>query len=114
MSNSKDGVQVFSTRLNEALKIRKVSAAELSRRTGIDQAAISRYKKGEYAPKSKSVFDIARVLGVDPAWLLGFSDDMLHKTSSSDGARNELESLISDMDIEQIKKTITFIREYIF
>lgn len=113
MSNSKDGVQVFSTRLNEALKVRKISAAELSRRTGIDQAAISRYKKAEYAPKSKSVFDIARALGVNPTWLLGFSDDMLYKMSESDAVRNELENLISDMDVEQIKKTITFIREYI-
>lgn len=113
MPNEKEGVQIFASRLNEALSIRKMTAAELSKKTGIDQAAISRYKRGMYAPKRKAIFDIARALGVNPAWLLGFSDEMLFTLSEIDAARNELENLIVDMSLEQIKKTIQFVRDYI-
>lgn len=106
--------KIMAQRLNEAMQARKVSAAELSRRTGIDQGAISRYRKGECAPKSHRVFDIARALGVNPTWLLGFSEDMVFQMSELDAARNELENLVTDMSLEEIKKTITFIRNYIF
>ena len=113
MSNDKEGATKFAERLNEALAVRKMSAAELSRKTGIDQAAISRYKRGLYAPKRKAIFDISRSLGVNPAWLLGFSDEMLYTMSEIDASRNELENLIVDMSLEQIKKTIQFVRDYI-
>lgn len=113
MPNQNESNAVFAQRLNEAMRIRKVSAAELSRRTSIDESALSHYKKGDCVPKSKRVFDIAKALGVNPTWLLGFSDEMLYVMSEIDASRNELENLISDMSLEQIKKTITFIRDYI-
>lgn len=113
MAKDESKNQIFAQRLNEALLVRKVSAAELSRRTNIGQDALSRYRKGECTPKSIRVFDISKALGVNPTWLLGFSDDMLFQMSEIDAARNELENLISDLDEKQIKKTIDFIRNYI-
>lgn len=113
MPNHKEANILFAQRLNEAMRIRDVSAAELSRRTGIDEGAISHYKKGSCMPKSKRVFDISKALGVNPTWLLGFSDEMLYEMPEIDAARNELENLIADMSLEQVKKTIQFVRDYI-
>ena len=113
MPNQKEANLLFAKRLNEAMRIRNVNAAELSRRTKIDEGAISHYKKGMCLPKSKRVFDISKALGVNPTWLLGFSNEMLYTMSEKDAARNELENLISDMTLEQTKKVISFIRDYI-
>ncbi|MBQ7244601.1 MAG: helix-turn-helix transcriptional regulator [Bacilli bacterium] len=113
MPNEKEDVQLFASRLRDALEYKKMTAAELSRKSGIDQAAISRYKKGLYAPNRNNIFLLARALGVNPTWLLGFSNDMLYQMSEKEAARNELENLIVDMDLDQIKKTIAFLREYI-
>ena len=44
----------FSERLVEAMKIRRMSAADLSRLTGIDKSAISRYRSGAYKPNQIS------------------------------------------------------------
>ena len=38
----------FADRLIQALQIRKISAAELSRKTGVAEGTISNYKKGVY------------------------------------------------------------------
>ena len=113
MSNDKGESAIVAQRLNDALEFRKMSAAQLSRATGIDQAAISRYRQGLYAPKRKAIFNIARALMVNPTWLLGYSDEMISELSQKDRARNELENLIEDMDLEQIEKTLRFVRDYI-
>ena len=51
--------------------MRGMSAAELSRRSGVDKAAISRYLSGAVKPKSEPLVALASVLKVSPIWLLG-------------------------------------------
>ena len=109
----KDDVKLFGKRLLEAMELRKKNAATLSRETGIDESALSRYKKGEVAPNRTNTFLLARALGVNPSWLLGFSNDMLFSLPEKDRVRNELENLLEDMDQEQLEKTLKFVREYI-
>lgn len=62
----------FAKRLKEALELRGVSQAELSKRTGINRSSISTYLKGEYKAKQDKVDLMAQALGVSPAWLMGF------------------------------------------
>lgn len=62
----------FSKRLKDALEMRGVSQAELSKRTGINRSSISTYLKGEYKAKQDKVDLIAQALNVSPAWLMGF------------------------------------------
>lgn len=61
----------FAERLCEALEIRNISSAELSRRTGINEATLSNYRKGKYEPKQRRTENIAEALFVDIAWLMG-------------------------------------------
>lgn len=50
----------FSERLIEAMKIRRMSAADLSRLTGIDKSAISRYRSGAYKPNQINTYILAQ------------------------------------------------------
>lgn len=61
----------FSTRLCEALEIRHMTAAELSRKLNINEGTISQYKKGLYEPKQRRLQAIAEVLNVSIPWLMG-------------------------------------------
>ena len=62
----------FAERLTQALDLRGLSAADLSRATGVSEGTISCYKKGKYQAKQNRVYDFARALQVDPAWLMGY------------------------------------------
>ena len=72
----------FKNRLNEALTIRQMSAAELSRRSGIDEGTLSNYKKGKYEPKQRKLEAISRALDVSIAWLMGADVPMRENTTS--------------------------------
>lgn len=61
----------FKNRLDYAMKLRNIKAAELSRRTGISEATISQYKSGYAEPKRKKLGILADALNVSPAWLMG-------------------------------------------
>ena len=63
----------FKERLREALELRQMTAAELSRKSGVDKGSISNYLKGKFIPKQSSIFEMARALDVSPSYLLGFA-----------------------------------------
>lgn len=69
-------IATFADRLKEIMDKRGVSAAELSRKTNISTAAVSRYINGFYEPKQENTFAIARYFRVSPAWLMGYDVDM--------------------------------------
>ena len=64
---------MFKERLEEAMAMRKMTAAELSRKTGISEGMISSYRKGLYTPKSDKVIAISQALNVSPAWLMAIN-----------------------------------------
>lgn len=66
----------FAERLTQALDLRGLSAADLSRATGVAEGTISCYKKGKYQAKQNRVYDFAKALRVDPAWLMGYDVPM--------------------------------------
>lgn len=61
----------FAERLNEALKCRNMTAAELARALNVADATISNYKKGIYAPKQRRTEEISKTLNVSIPWLMG-------------------------------------------
>lgn len=61
----------FKDRLNEALEYRKTSASELSRISGVNEGAISQYRKGEYKASQRNLEKIAHTLNVSIPWLMG-------------------------------------------
>ena len=70
-------MESFSVRLNKALTARNITAAELSRISGVDEGTISNYRKGRYVPKQIKLELIAQALDVSIAWLMGADMPML-------------------------------------
>lgn len=69
-------MSAFSERLCQALVMRNMTAAELSRVLNINEGTISQYKKGLYEPKYERLKNIAEVLNVTVEWLLGEVDSL--------------------------------------
>lgn len=66
----------FKDRLELALSIRNMKPAELAKRTGIGEGAISQYRKGAYKATQRNLEKISNVLNCSIPWLMGVSDDM--------------------------------------
>ena len=69
-------VEPCSVRLKKALSIRNMRQADLAEKTKIPKSAISHYLSGSFVPKQDRAFIIAKALGVNPAWLMGFDAPM--------------------------------------
>lgn len=82
-----------SERLAEAMKLRNMSASQLSEKTGISKSSISRYLSGDYDPGKENFFKIASVLNINPNWLAGKESPVNFSTLSTDNqlAENEKE-----------------------
>ena len=64
-------MDTFAQRFSKALSIRNITAAELSRRLGVNEGTLSNYKKGTYEPKQRRLEAIATILNVSIPWLMG-------------------------------------------
>lgn len=73
-------VATIAERLNEALKLKGKKQIDLVQGTGVNKSTISRYLRGEREPKQTALLNLARVLNVSEAWLLGF-DVPMERTS---------------------------------
>ena len=65
-----------SDRLKLALKQAGLKAKELSDRSGVSKSSISQYVNGLYIPSNINAGAMAKVLGVNPLWLMGFEVPM--------------------------------------
>lgn len=63
--------KLASDRLKEALTRADMKPAELADRSGINRGTISQYYNGKHIPTNINASKIAKVLHVDPAWLMG-------------------------------------------
>ena len=81
----------FKERLDEAMRIRDISAAELSRISNVNEGAISQYRAGKYKASQRSLDKLARALNVSIPWLMGadvpMMDESLDKGRSSENLR---------------------------
>lgn len=71
-----ENIYIIKDRLNEALRLRGITAADLSRMTGINKSSISRYLSGESIPRSLAIGKMAEAIHVSPAWVLGYDVPM--------------------------------------
>lgn len=56
--------------------MRKMKQVDLVKVTGIGKSSISTYISGEYEPKQKNIYKIAKALDVNEAWLMGYDVPM--------------------------------------
>lgn len=66
----------FHQRLEQALMMRDMKPADLARKTGIGEGAISQYRKGAYKASQRNLEKISKALCVPIPWLMGASDDL--------------------------------------
>lgn len=76
-----DKVATFARRLRECLDVRRMTQAELAKRSGISKSSISRYIKGDWEGKQSAVYELAKALGVTEAWLMGYDVPMESDTA---------------------------------
>lgn len=68
-----------ANRIKQALHLRNMRQADLVNLTGIGKSSISTYISGEYEPKQKNIYKIAKALDVSEAWLTGLDVPMERK-----------------------------------
>lgn len=66
-----DNNKAFARRLDDLLHEKRMTAADLSRQTGITEASMSKYRQGKYIPQGQNLKSIAEALGVSTDYLLG-------------------------------------------
>ena len=76
-----DKVATFARRLREGLDVRGMTQAELAKRSGISKSSISRYITGDWEGKQSAVYELAKLLGVTEAWLMGYDVPMESDTA---------------------------------
>lgn len=64
--------EITARRLKEAMSDMNMTQQELSDKSKIGKSSISHYVNGTNEPGNKSAYEMARVLCVNPAWLMGF------------------------------------------
>ena len=69
-------VESCGKRIKKALSLRGMTQAELCRLLKIPKATLSQYVSDVYEPKEDRTRAIARVLNVDPLWILGYNVPM--------------------------------------
>lgn len=79
-------VASISQRLKEALESSGKKQADLVRETGLDRGSVSSYLSGRYEPKQKAIYSMARALGVNEAWLMGYD---VPKSRTLDQKKND-------------------------
>ncbi len=73
MSNKKAELK---DRLNEAMDARGLRAVDIVEKTSIPKVTLSYYRSGKTTPRADKLYELARVLDVSEAWLLGYDVPM--------------------------------------
>lgn len=76
-------MDTISNRIKKALEIRNMKQVDLVEKTGIGKSSISTYISGEYEPKQKNIYKLAKALEVSESWLMG-NDVPMDRNSNSD------------------------------
>jgi transcriptional regulator with XRE-family HTH domain len=94
----KERVESCGQRIAKALDIRGMKQSELCRLAKVPKSSLSLYLSGAYEPKQNRVYDIAKVLNVDEAWLMGYDVPMeREKTLPDEKTLTEGEKMLLDL-----------------
>ena len=97
-------MEQFKDRLAQAMQTRNISAAELSKKSGLSKAQISQYVNGIYQAKQVALYKLATTLNVSEAWLMGHDVPMQRQTDE-----DQLHDLLADLSEGDLKRIADFI-----
>ena len=72
----KERIEPCSKRIAKALNINGMKQSELCKLAKVPKSSLSLYLSGAYEPKQNRIYDMAKVLGVSEAWLMGYDVPM--------------------------------------
>lgn len=124
-------MESIKNRIKEGMIMRKISAAQLAKMSGVSEASISNYLNDKVKPKTNNIQKLASALEVNEAWLMGYdvdpdadydgvfkSDEIQNsKLESSENygrlykniIRKLLDDNLNDDDLKNIDDYVTFI-----
>jgi transcriptional regulator with XRE-family HTH domain len=97
----------IAERIKEALDLRGMKQSELVEKTGIGKSSISTYISGEYEPKQRNIYKIAKALDVNESWLMGFDVPIEREKISTGAIKINNKVFNSDKIVAAIAKALT-------
>lgn len=97
--------EVTAKRIREALSDAKLKPQELAEKSKVSKSSISQYVNGSHQPSNISSGKMAKVLGVEPMWLMGF-DVPKKKILTPEAARDDFRFLEKFSLLEERDKKI--------
>ena len=76
-------------RLLDALRNSDITQRELSEQADVKESSVSHYVNGSHVPSTISAGKMARILNVDPLWLMGY-DVPMERTAATSSTRTLL------------------------
>lgn len=68
--------ELIAKRMQQALSSKNMKPQELADKSGVNKSSISQYVNGSHTPSNISSGKMAKVLDVNPLWLMGFDVEM--------------------------------------
>ena len=124
-------MESIKNRIKEGMRMRKISAAQLAKMSGVSEASISNYLNDKVKPKTNNIQKLASALEVNEAWLMGYDVDpdadydgvfksdevQISKQDTSENygrlykniIRKILDDSLNDDDLKNIDDYVTFI-----
>ena len=95
----KERVESCGKRIAEALRIKGMKQYELCKLAKVPKSSLSLYLSGAYEPKQDRVYDMAKALNVNEAWLMGYDVSMerAKNNSPSEPILTEGEQMLLDL-----------------
>lgn len=90
-------IDTFANRLNKAMNLRDIKQSTLSEKTNIDKTLINKYLKGIAECGNDKLSNIAKILGVNEVWLMGYDVPMEEESVEKSNINNE--NKIDGLDI---------------
>lgn len=102
---------ITAKRLAQALSNQNMIPQELANASGVSKASISQYLNGSHAPSNISSGKMAKILNVNPVWLMGFDapmkEEVITSSSSKKGVTiNVLGRVAAGIPIDAIEEVI--------
>lgn len=102
--------EITASRLKTALSDKNMSQQELSDKTGIGKASISQYVNGSHKPSNISAAKMAKILNVNPLWLMGFTVES-ETDSKAENVNNELLEIYGKLNDKGKERLIEYAAE---
>lgn len=96
---------IVAERMNYILELRNLSQQDLSDLSNVGKSSISHYANGTHTPGNVTAAKLAKALGVNPLWLMGYPVSMKME-NQEEKAREDIELLDNFSKLSERDRTI--------